>query len=94
MCHFIEAASLLPGWACCRCRTYNGLQRQECKRCRAKQHNLVLPDGILRCAACGWGYRAEFLSFRKLTNMKQTLDAAGCPVCGVPLAQAVLAKEE
>ena len=24
---------LLPGWGCCQCRTYNGLQRDFCKRC-------------------------------------------------------------
>jgi len=22
-----------PGWGCCRCRTYNGLQRTHCKSC-------------------------------------------------------------
>lgn len=24
---------ILPGWGCCKCRTYNGLQRDECRGC-------------------------------------------------------------
>lgn len=24
---------LMPGWGCCKCRTYNGIMRTECKNC-------------------------------------------------------------
>ena len=41
-CVFIDAGdpALAPGWICCGCRTYNGLQRSECKFC-----------GYTRCAS-------------------------------------------
>lgn len=33
MCNFVEGESIFPGWVCCACRCYNGLQRSNCKRC-------------------------------------------------------------
>lgn len=32
-CEYVDGEYLMPGWICCACRTYNGLQRQECKFC-------------------------------------------------------------
>ncbi len=32
-CKRVEAPNILPGWGCCQCLTYNGLQRQACKAC-------------------------------------------------------------
>jgi hypothetical protein len=28
-----DVSSLVPGWLCCGCRTYNGLHRSRCKHC-------------------------------------------------------------
>ena len=28
-----ETPHLMPGWGCCRCRVYNGLERRSCKNC-------------------------------------------------------------
>lgn len=32
-CVFIASARLMPGWICCQCKTYNGIQRPNCKGC-------------------------------------------------------------
>jgi protein-tyrosine phosphatase len=32
-CSVLEGPGLMPGWGCCRCRQYNGNQRQECSHC-------------------------------------------------------------
>lgn len=32
-CARIHSAHVMPGWVCCRCRGYNGLQRTECRNC-------------------------------------------------------------
>jgi len=80
MCKYIEASSVMPGWGCCRCRIYNGLQRQACKNCRADRCPAVdeaIPADMPRCAGCGLGYRAQHLSALGPT----------CPSCGAPLAQ-------
>lgn len=33
-CELISHPNLMPGWGCCGCNTYNGLQREECKVCQ------------------------------------------------------------
>jgi len=30
-CEFVEAPTLMPGWVCCQCSTYNGIWRRNCK---------------------------------------------------------------
>jgi 5S rRNA maturation endonuclease (ribonuclease M5) len=35
-----EKMMLLPGWGCCQCRIYNGLQRTHCKKCG---HPICIP---------------------------------------------------
>lgn len=32
-CLYIEDTHVLPGWSCCQCHLYNGLQRGFCKTC-------------------------------------------------------------
>ncbi len=32
-CKKVDGAHVMPGWGCCKCRTYNGLQRSRCKSC-------------------------------------------------------------
>ncbi len=32
-CKRVEHPHVMPGWGCCKCATYNGLQRRECKAC-------------------------------------------------------------
>jgi len=80
MCDFVDGANLLPGWTCCRCRTYNGLQRPKCRRCSVERHAIVLPVDLIRCE-CGFGLRAA----------DRGNTARGCPVdgCGRPLPERV-----
>jgi len=87
MCHYIEASHIMPGWACCRCRTYNGLHREFCKRCRQKQHQLMVPEEVHRCPGCGFGYRTVDLNARKGGRNAPTIAEAGCPACGTQLVQ-------
>ena len=32
-CDKIDHPNLMPGWGCCKCRVYNGIQRHVCKSC-------------------------------------------------------------
>jgi hypothetical protein len=44
----------MPGWGCCRCRTFNGLQRRECKRCgHTPCAPLPTPGDFNLCDECG-----------------------------------------
>lgn len=36
-CEAIDDPLLMPGWGCCKCRVYNGVQRTECKSCSHKR---------------------------------------------------------
>ena len=31
--HILDVPGLMPGWGCCKCKTYNGIQRFECRYC-------------------------------------------------------------
>jgi hypothetical protein len=33
VCRHVRASSVVPGWGCCRCQSYNGYQRQACRQC-------------------------------------------------------------
>lgn len=71
MCEFISGKHLVPGWACCGCKTYNGLQRDRCRGCASPHHELAIPDTIHRCPECGFGE-----SVGEWQDMK-----GKCPVC-------------
>lgn len=32
-CKHVRAKYVVPGWGCCRCRCYNGYQRETCRNC-------------------------------------------------------------
>lgn len=32
-CKAVNIPGMFPGWGCCKCRTYNGDQRDGCKNC-------------------------------------------------------------
>lgn len=32
-CTHVRMSNVVPGWACCKCRMYNGYQRHECRGC-------------------------------------------------------------
>lgn len=51
----LSLKNVVPGWGCCRCRVYNGLQRKECKRCGHECCNLdkPLPEVFGLCNECG-----------------------------------------
>lgn len=46
---------IFPGWVCCKCRVYNGLQRKECKTCGHVCCNLQKPkpEEFGLCNICG-----------------------------------------
>lgn len=54
-CEFIEQTdSLLPGWGCCQCGVYNGLQREICKWCKHKRCiETPKPEAYGLCPICG-----------------------------------------
>lgn len=43
-CYFIDTAHLMPGWGCCQCRAYNGMQRASCKACQHPRCSPLEPD--------------------------------------------------
>jgi hypothetical protein len=32
-CFHVRSGHVVPGWGCCKCRTYNGYQREQCRKC-------------------------------------------------------------
>lgn len=53
-CKFITTDCIVPGWGCCKCKVYNGLQRKECKRCgHVPEVKLPLPSEFGMCDVCG-----------------------------------------
>jgi hypothetical protein len=56
MCEFIELTHVMPGWGCCRCRSYNGLQRKECMHCGVTRHEITIPPHVKQCPKCGFGW--------------------------------------
>jgi hypothetical protein len=44
MCECIIAPTVTAGYVCCACRTYNGLQRNECRACVAARCVPLLPN--------------------------------------------------
>jgi hypothetical protein len=54
-CKFVPGtAYLLPGWGCCQCLTYNGLQRDACKICgHPCCTEKPRPDEFGLCNECG-----------------------------------------
>jgi hypothetical protein len=83
MCEFVGGRHVAPGWGCCVCRTYNGLQRRYCHWCHAERHDkqVVVPPDVKRCA-CGFGWVGPvpigLMDGRRLGGR--------CPVCGDMLA--------
>lgn len=74
MCAYVAIPdSVLPGWGCCRCHIYNGLQRPSCKGCGVTPCTLQIPTSVVRCG-CGFG----------LDMLADTLRMSDCPVCGAP----------
>ena len=47
MCEFIEHPNVAPGWGCCRCHTYNGIHRDECKKCDKRHCPIEKGDDVL-----------------------------------------------
>lgn len=71
MCDYITGKNLLPGWTCCECRVYNGLQRPVCRRCGCERHDITIPKDLIRCE-CGFGIEPRYIPHR--TEMV-------CPSC-------------
>jgi len=75
MCHYIEASHVMPGWACCKCRTYNGLQRPHCKKCKQVRHKVEVPKTVTQCKKCGFGFPKK-----DLMSIVQQFKGL-CPTC-------------
>lgn len=81
MCEYVEGSKIVPGWGCCGCRTYNGLQRLECNRCGLDRHPIDVPAELSRCFRCGLGRPAGMT----WTTTLDGRDVEGrCPYCGDP----------
>ncbi len=78
MCTFISHKHVMPGYICCGCRVYNGLQRTICKDCGQTSCKLEIPENVKRCTSCGWGYDGEF----PIGNLAGEKFDKTCPVCG------------
>ena len=53
-CQFVEYPNVMPGWGCCKCRRYNGLQRKVCKFCGHEPCiDLPKPEKFGLCNECG-----------------------------------------
>lgn len=72
MCDYISTPNVAPGWGCCRCKSYNGLQRPVCRVCHEEAHTYLVPDTVVLCT-CGAGFEPE-----------QTPASGRCPNCGAP----------
>lgn len=44
MCTFVKSDNVYPGYGCCRCKHYNGLQRVDCKACGVAHCELTVPE--------------------------------------------------
>ena len=74
-CHLVEPNKyLMVGWGCCQCRTYNGLQRKQCKQC-GHEPCVILPSptsyGL--CDECGVPEGASHVGH----NHGKTIDRLG-----------------
>lgn len=50
----VGLSGVLPGWGCCKCSIYNGLQRKTCKRCgHVPCITLPKPSEHGLCDECG-----------------------------------------
>lgn len=75
MCQFINSPLVMPGWGCCQCFEYNGLQRQKCKVCRQQRHVFLIPKEVTQCPDCGWGWVGE------MPTKNLVREFEGCPCC-------------
>lgn len=72
MCLYVEGPRIMPGYGCCRCRVYNGLQRDHCRTCRRAHCLLVVPPDVLRCANCRFAF---------VERDRALLEGGLCPNC-------------
>lgn len=50
----LNLPNLMPGWGCCQCRGYNGLQRDNCRSCgHTCCANKPKPEEHGLCNVCG-----------------------------------------
>ncbi len=66
-CKIIETPRVLPGWMCCQCNTYNGLQRHDCKHC---EHDRCGVDDLDRTVEGFFGYPVEPLKQMYETKLR------------------------
>jgi len=44
MCQYVDHPNVAPGWGCCHCGLYNGVQNITCRICGAKPCSPLTPD--------------------------------------------------
>lgn len=50
----LNLEGIVPGWGCCQCRSYNGLQRHTCRVCNHRCCvEKPLPEKFGLCNECG-----------------------------------------
>ena len=74
MCEFIKAPNVAMGWGCCRCSTYNGIQRMECKECKVPHHE---PLDIKGDCTVGVYYEDSGATNVKVLSVKADADGVG-----------------
>lgn len=47
MCEFVKSENVMPGYGCCNCKVYNGLQRTKCKNCNTVHCELKVTTGTI-----------------------------------------------
>jgi hypothetical protein len=83
MCKFVEDTHVMPGWGCCHCRTYNGLQRTHCRGCGTERHEITIPSNVKQCA-CGFGWIGDLPT----SNAEGTPFEGRCPSCKTQIEKA------
>lgn len=54
-CKFTATSYVMPGWGCCQCKVYNGMQRLQCKHCGHERRVIDLPPGFVQ-HTCGFAW--------------------------------------
>lgn len=46
MCQYVDHPNVAPGWGCCHCNQFNGIQNTTCKACGSAPCSSLTPDKV------------------------------------------------
>ncbi|VVB55156.1 Uncharacterised protein [uncultured archaeon] len=69
MCTYIDSEYIAPGYKCCHCGVYNGMQQVECRECRTAPCETIGPD-----IRTGKTFNTRIYHFPSLYDMRQQDD--------------------